>query len=130
MGMGYTFAPPTGGVCTPFGGCSKKIFRSLRSPTPSNFFTPPKFQILVISLLLTLLRVVDNDIMTNRGQLRARAGGSDVVILLTQNYRCSRLKFVPSLCSSSTEDILHVICRSHVVYTTSGFEPPYRISGG
>ena len=42
MGMGYTFAPPTGGVCTPFGGVFKKIFPLATLANSPNFFYTPQ----------------------------------------------------------------------------------------
>ena len=49
MGMGYTFAPPRGSVCTPFRGVFKKNIPLAALANPLTFFTPPKFQILEIS---------------------------------------------------------------------------------
>ena len=45
----------------------------------------------------------------------------------TRKYRCNHWNCVPNLCR--TEDILHVIRRSQVVDTTSGFELQW-LSGG
>ena len=43
--------PPWGGVCTPYGGCRKKIFFATRTYPPYLYLTPPTFQILEISLV-------------------------------------------------------------------------------